>query len=430
MRWAICTGVFFLSMVATTATILGEEAGRSLSTPKRQCIIFCRHYDAEGGCLTGGIHSLGNGDSTWMLPNVDIGISGIKNADGATVEVTIIQANAELVRSLKFVKFNDTLVVPLGEKLANGFTPRVEILIGAGDVIHWNWDRHDDGTKLSPTAAQREAVFSALTQSGFARVSCTSCSRLPTLIGEQTYDMLSCGIDCVQEYSELAAYLYCGYCPHRRGWLDLLAVSCPLLNEWLSNNRDQYERAMFGSVACYQIDLLGGPSLVQNLETLGRLPRQTNVGVTIYKKRVNGLWLNDQESQAVRKLPFRLTILPFEIGSFWSACEHHAQRKGPSFKHGIKMVCVSWLTAEAAIPEFKKLPNLEEILIFAAVEHKNDAKTLATLKAVQKALPKAEAHLVFYGDDKPGKTASQKSQSPRDLGVTYDDPMIQTVLLE
>jgi hypothetical protein len=425
MRWAICIGVFFLSMVGATATLLGEEAGRSLSTPKRQCIIFCRHYDAEGGCLTGGIHSLGNGDSTWVLPNVDIGISGIKNADGATVEVTIIQANAELVRSLKFVKFNDTLVVPLGEKLANGFTPRVEILIGAGDVIHWHWGRHAGGAKPSPEAAQREAVFTALTGSGFARVSCASCSRLPTLMGEQTYDMLSSGIECVQEYSELAAYLYCGYCPHRRGWLDVFAASYPLLNEWISTNRDQYERTLFGSVACYQVDLLDGPALAENLETIGRLPEQTRVGVTIYKK---GLRLDDRELRAVKKLPFRVMVLPFEVGSFWSASEQHAERKGPSFNAGIKMVSVSWQTAEVAIPQFKTLPNLEEILIVAAAKDENDAKTRATLRAVQRALPKAEAHLVFYGDDKPRKTASHKANSPSDLGVSYDQPTIETVL--
>lgn len=69
------------------------------------------------------------------------------------------------------------------------------------------------------------------------------------------------------------------------------------------------------------------------------------------------------------------------------------------------MVDVNWQLAERAIPSFKELSNLEEILILAT--YGDETKARETLKAVQKALPKAEAHLVFYGEKKQPKATAR-----------------------
>ena len=307
------------------------------------------------------------------------------------------------IHVVKFVKFDDTLVIPLGEKAAKGAAPRVEVLVGAGDVIHWNWPCNDD-KHLDREAAERERVFRAIGATGTARISCSRGSRLKERMGDEAYGDLWDGIDCLRDYSALAVDLYCNYCPHRLGLIDALNIPTlnEILSEWLSMKGSEYEEMVFGAVGVYRVELIDGPWLMQNLESLGRLPERSRVAVTIYTKK-----MGDRLFQAVRSLRLRqVSLSNADVTYFWLPCEEHAETKGKSRDDRVKMLTVSWQVAEAAIPSFKKLPNLEEILILGASEQEGDAKAKETLRAVQKALPNVEAHLVFYGPKKrPEATA-------------------------
>ena len=213
--------------------------------------------------------------------------------------------------------------------------------------------------------------------------------------------MLGDGIDCVQDYSGVAACLYT-YCPHRLGLADALAASFPILHEWFSMHRDEYERAVFGAVGCYEVELIDGPMLMQNIESLNRLPERSRIAVVIKTKEPDGPLL-----QAIDKLRIRnVRVSDVAEDYFWSVCESHADLNSPSRNDRIKMVNVNWQLAEHAIPDFQKLPNLEEILILATYEH--EAKAKKSLKAVQKALPNAEVHLVFFGEKKEPRETSQR----------------------
>jgi hypothetical protein len=408
MRWIMGVGAVLLSFAAMWPAVLGGERGGAAVRPKQQCIIFCRQVFEDNNYRSGEIHSLDNGEKVCAWPGLEIAVKGIKQADGATVEVTLAPgAGARERHVVKFVKFDDTLVIPLGEKTAKGAAPRVEVLVGGGDVIHWNWSWNEDN-HLDREAAEREQVFRAVGATGTARISCVRGSRLKERMGEEAYWNLWQGIDCVREYSEMAVDLYCSYCPHRRGLIDALSIPIvnEILSEWLRMNGSEYEEMVFGTVGECRVELIDGPWLMQNLESLGRLSEQSRVAVTIYTRKAD-----DRLFQAARSLRIRqVSLSDADVTYFWSTCEEHAE-KGASRDEHVKMLTVSWQVAEAAIPSFKKLPNLEEILILGAAEQEGEAKARETLRAVQKALPNAEAHLVFYGEKKRPEATAAKNGS-------------------
>jgi hypothetical protein len=131
--------------------------------------------------------------------------------------------------------------------------------------------------------------------------------------------------------------------------------------------------------------------------------------------------------QAIDKLGIRnVRVSDVAVDYFWSECESHADLKSPSRNDRITMVNVNWQLAERAIPDFQKLPNLEEILIFAAYEH--EAKAKESLKAVQKALPNAEAHLVFFDEKKEPKETSQRIAAHNNA-MENDRPILESALV-
>ena len=94
------------------------------------------------------------------------------------------------------------------------------------------------------------------------------------------------------------------------------------------------------------------------------------MAVTIYTKK-----MDDRLFQAARSLRLRqVSLSNADVTYFWIPCEKHAGTKGKSRDDRVKMLTVSWQVAEAAIPSFKKLSNLEEILILGASEQEGDAK--------------------------------------------------------
>jgi hypothetical protein len=438
MRWTMIAVAFVLSFAGLPGATFGKQP--AAAKPKQQCVVFCRQFDEKGGCFTMTDHTLGSGESATVMPKVEIAIRDIKPSNGATIDVTIERPTGPAIHVVKFAKFNETQTIPLGDKGVNGAKPRLEVLIGAGDVVRldWTWDRG----KRSPEDAAREEVFEILGDTGTSRILCMGHSRLPVLIGDNAYQALDCGLDCVQNYFEFAN-LYCSICPHRFGLTDMVNASGPILSEWFWMKRESYERAWFGSVAHYDVELLAGPTLIQNLETLKRLPKQSNVTIRIHCKTPKGLgaglsreareypipaeMLTDQQlqtaldtrqAQAVKDFhAFNVFLTATEAKSFWHTAEEHAEDKGPNHNDSIKTVTVNWQTADAAIPDFKKLANLEQVLIYTAAKHEKNAKTKEALKTLQKALPTADVHLVFYGKDEQQKVPAQKTAS-RDKAET------------
>ena len=441
MRWTMIAVAFVLSFAGLPGATFGKQP--AAAKPKQQCIVFCRQFDEKNNSITAGDHTLGSGESATVMPKVEIAIRDIKPSNGATIDVTIERPTGPAIHVVKFAKFNETQTIPLGDKGVKGAKPRLEVLIGAGDVVRldWTWNRG----KGSPDDAARQEVFRTIGDTGAARMSCGSRSRLPTLISKNTYNALLEGIGCVRDCSQFYAYFYCSFVPHRFGLSDIW--SNPLVIELSQTiNTESYERALFGSVAHYDVELLAGPTLVQNLETLKRLPRQPNLAVRIHCKKLqdpgNG-WshefadgyplpaasltdnqlqtvLDSRQAQAVKDFhAFNVFLVASEAKSFWNASEEHAEKKGPNRNDSIKTVTVNWQTAEAAVPEFKKLANLEQVLIYTAAKFEKDAKPREALKTLQKALPTAEVHLVFYGKDEQQKAPAQKTAS-RDKTKTDD----------
>ena len=328
--------------------------------PKQQCIIFCRRVLEDNNYYSSEMHSLGNGKKVSAWPGLDIAVKDIKQSDGATVDVTLAPGlvharytSSSSSSSTTRWSFRWTKRLPRG-RAARGSAGRrrrcysLELAVERGQA----YDRE---------AAERERVFRAIGATGTARISCSRGSRLKERMGDEAYGDLWDGIDCLRDYSALAVDLYCNYCPHRLGLIDALNIPTlnEILSEWLSMKGSEYEEMVFGAVGVYRVELIDGPWLMQNLESLGRLPERSRVAVTIYTKK-----MDDRLFQAVRSLRLRqVSLSNADVTYFWLPCEEHAETKGTSRDDRVKMLTVSWQVAEAAIPSFKKLPNLEEILI-------------------------------------------------------------------
>jgi hypothetical protein len=396
MRRILCAIAGIVVLTGSSAAVPAAER-ETQAPPTQRCVVFCRRVTTDDHYFSSQIHTLGAGETISAWQGLDVAIKKIKPSDGATVEVTLApEAGERGAHVVKFVKFDDTLVIPLCSKAGGSAATRIEVLIGGGDVVHWNWTWNDDSLR-SPEDAERERVFRTVGATGTARISCSRGSRLKEVMGDEAYDSLWDGINGAQDYAEQLTEVYFIYCPRRPGMIDALIGSYVFFNEWLRMpSLTECEQMMFGAVPQYRVELIDGPWLLQNLQTLRRLPQRSRLAVTIYSKKPD---------QRVLKAAQDLRVATFgdpNVTYFWDTCEEHAE-KGKSRDEYVKTVTVSWPLAEAAIPSFKNLPNLEEILILADSQQEGNARTTEMLRTVQKAFPKSEAHLVFYGPKKQTK---------------------------
>ncbi|MHB1033827.1 MAG: hypothetical protein ACYC35_02460 [Pirellulales bacterium] len=335
---------------------------------------------------------------------IDMTVAG-RQPNGATVDVTVEQTRINKVdikkcdpgtclqipsvatrkrRVIDFVRFGDTLVVPMGEKLANGRTPRVEIFVGAGEIIKFNWPAHAADELLKPADAQREAIFHAILATGAARVSCERASRWAAYRGQTLHEDLA----PLRLLSDLATY-----CPHQDGVPALLCALAAMLDD--PARVERLEEALVGCDPGYCVELRDSPSLLKNVELLSRLPSLSCV--TIKTKKVD-----DRLLQAVKKLPVQHLELDATTGNepaWFTVRETHDGMTG-STDELVKTVSVPLEQAESAIPLLKALPNLEEVLI-ETVSKQDEAESKRTLTALQQALPNAETHILLFTGDCP-----------------------------
>jgi hypothetical protein len=417
MRFAVGLSVIsmLLSVVAKPAR---AEDGKAPQHPKQRYVVFCRWFDEKDCYYVPGIRTVAHGEKVRIHPSspiIDVTLTAGPQPGGASADIAVGKAEAHERHIAPFVKFNDTLVIRLGAKRAGGATPRVEILVGAGDVIRWDWNWDVKRDQRSPVEADREAVFRAITATGTARVSSQAHSRLETLIGDKAYDNVQAGIECLLSSAELA-YLY-SYLPHRSGPFDLLGVSWPLLEKW--NSTHAVERAFFGQVSHYTVELWDSPVLPMNEELLGRLRDTSNIDVVIHAKHDPLLRPNAEKLCRFQSIVWDKDLKAWgEVDGkpvLWSAVEQHTAETMKSHTERIKTVSANWQQAESAIPAFKRLPHLEQVLLNVA-EKSEESKARRTLEAMKKALPNAEVHLVcYFAESQPGNTLhkTQNAQSNR-----------------
>jgi hypothetical protein len=388
-----------------------------------------------------GITPLGdpNAKSSVRQPQITILDEGMKidvmvNArqpHGATVDATVEEAKITRVdvkqaspevalqspqvdtrkrRVIQFVRFGEALAIPTGEKDAAGIAPRVEILVGAGDVIRFPWTSENVSVPpLQGEAAQRQAIFHAVMATGAARISSFRVSRYSTLLDRSLSDDLS----AFEPLFELVE-LYNAYWPVRSRLMQLpFALSLVVTNDSAAVQR--FEDSLLGCDAGCCIELWDGPELVENVERLGRV--STLHSVNIYTKNAD-----DRLSQAVKNLHARSvaidTTIRRDAPSPVSVVETNNTPKG-SMDEIAKTAYVPWRQVESAIPALKAMPNLQVVLI-DAIGAREEAPARRALAILKRALPKAEVHVVLYSDPRDEKpqaarpaAASRPGAGPR-----------------
>ena len=193
-------------------------------------------------------------------PTVEIGPGVV---EGTTVQT--VRVDTEKKRVIEFVSFGETLVVPLGAKGSKGTLPRVELVVNPKEEVSSNWFSRTGEGAGTPADGERKAVFDVILSTGAARVSCERVSRWRKLRGRALYDDLG----PLRQFGDLAE-LYFTYCPHRFGSVDALSLLASTIRHPARVQR--LEEVLLGYDLGYSVELWDSPSLVQNVELLGRLP--------------------------------------------------------------------------------------------------------------------------------------------------------------
>jgi hypothetical protein len=436
MRITLAHLALLIAVIWASRVALAEGGRRAEPGPKPRYIVFHRWINERGDDLRGAMLSLCDGEkgSVTLLrsqspfvtgvtpvtdrkteanaqqPSITVIDEGLKidlviaarQRHGATVDVTVEETKITGVdvkscspnttlqsprvetrkrRVIDFVRFDNVLVVPMGEKRPDGTTPRVEILIGAGEIIRYNLPSHGGDLPRIPVAAEREAIFRAVLATGAARVFCVKESRWAAFRGRTLFDELS----PLGELCDLA-----GYCPCASGLANVLRVLSPLVND--PDRVQRIEEALVGCSPGYCIDLGDSPSLMRSLELLSRLPSLSSV--TIHANKVD-----DRLRQAVKKLRAQhVEIVPMsgDLSAWWGSVETHDNLEGSTHER-VKTVSVPVQRAESSLASLKALPNLQQVLI-QATGNKDEAEAKRLLAVFKPALPNAEIHVLLFAE--------------------------------
>jgi hypothetical protein len=335
-----------------------------------------------------------------------------QDESGKTIQIPTLDTRKK--RVIQFVEFDHTLAIPLGVAQADGKTPRVEILLGAGDVIRCDWTVPDEIARAART--DDDAVFDAISAAG-GEV-CTVYykeSHRNAWLGPGVRDLLDIGTASVAELAE--TFEWCGT-PVR-----VVGALATILNNEISTQA--IESAVYdGGVAGpgrLRVLLRDSPTLVSDVKLLKRLPEP--YGLTIYVDEVTDDLLHalgdltqlnvlviyagevtDELRQALSELHVERVIVldAAERGEASVAVVEYDSNVDGSARLLEKTVRVSVLDAEAAIPHLKTLPKLEHVLIDVhRPEH--EARARKAQWAVQQALPNAAIHVVLYTGHWPKK---------------------------
>jgi len=221
-----------------------------------------------------------------------------RDSDGAPHEGTTLQTvrvDTRRKRVIEWVQFGEVLAVPMGEKRSGETVPRVEVVVDLAEKTPSERPSRTDHRTPKGEEAERKAIFDTLLATGSAKVTCFTVSWWEKSSGHRLHEDL---FDLGQDLCDLAG-LYCNWCPHRMGWVDVLYLaSAPAFLEEnsLRNRLRHFELTLFGRAPQYHVLLWDSPSLLSNVELLSRCPDLW--GVTIEPTQLDGRVL-----QAIKKLP-------------------------------------------------------------------------------------------------------------------------------
>jgi len=315
MRDAASFLVVSAALIGTLPSMAGEESSPVGFQPKQRYTVRCRwireHDDyldcpaltlcdgargsicdtSQSPFVTGVTRSTGpayaNQPHIVVLDEglkIDLIVSG-RQPHGASVDVTVEQSKITRVdtkpidsdtwiqipvvdirkkRVFDFVEFGSPLVVALGEKHAGGTVPRLEIVVSDGANVRPDCTARGAGAAATPGNLQSKAVLDAILATGGAKVLCQRVSRWEEARGRE----LDADLGRFKALCDCASV--CSFAPHRAGMVDVLALLSPAVHNpaWVR----AFEEAVFGCVPGYSALLWDSPSLVRNVELLGRLP--------------------------------------------------------------------------------------------------------------------------------------------------------------
>lgn len=320
MRLALNTFVILGSLIAASPAMSGERGSPIGAQSKQQYTVFCRWIkqqdeflacpaltvsDGEKGSISDtsqspfvtGVTPLTDPNNpkafVQLQPHIVVLDEGMKidlivvgkQPDGASVDITVEQSKITKVdtkqisssttiqlpsveiakkRVFDFVRFGEPFVVPLGEKRADGTMPRLEIVVAVGKNAQPNWTSHAADRLVTPSDAKRNDILDTILATGAAKVFCQRVSRWEKIRGHE----LDADLGRLKTLCDYAS-VYC-YFPHQVGVVDVLALLSPAMHD--SVRIREFEEVVFGCVPGYSAELWDSPSLVKNVELLGRLP--------------------------------------------------------------------------------------------------------------------------------------------------------------
>ena len=308
-------------------------------------------------------------------------------------------------RVIDFVKFGEALRIPTGEKGADATTPRVELVVCAGDAMSMpsNWTSPVVG-RNGPRNAEREGIFNELLATGAARVRCERVSHWEKFCGHGlSEDLLP-----LRDLCDLAD-LYCACCPHRFGLADMLCLLAPAIDDPTRVRR--LEESLLGYDWGYSVELVGSPSLPSQVALLSRVPELWDL-VVVPEHYDYSLLHALTKVNVMHDLKLCGENRAGTMKDGWLRqqwCLHHdAPGHATLTQDAAAQVCVE--KAEAAIPALKATANLKQVFILAEDE-KGAKRLVRTQEVLEKALPHVKIDALILS---PEETADRRGAAGPD----------------
>ncbi len=429
------------------------------SEPAQQYSVLCRWVDADGSIavgpkltlLEGRKGNFSHGTQTPLVIGVSTGRHGAEKPhvavidEGTTIEVTalgrqaggttldvvaehsdILGVNARETapgtfvqvprlhirkkRVIDFVRFGDVLTIPTGKKGAGTTTPRVELVVSAGDAmsIPSNWTAPATHRPENPGDAQRSEILNTLLAAGAAaRVRCERVSRWEKFFGHTLDEDLG----PLQDLCDLAR-LYCACCPHRVGLADALGLLATAMDDPARVRR--LDESLIGYDWEYSVELVDCRLLPSYVALLGRVPE-------LWDLVVRSDHYDYQLLHALTKVNVRNNLeLDGKSGTVaardgwleqkWSL-HHDAPGRASLTLDATAELFVE--DAESALPALKATTNLKEVFLIA--EDEAGAKRMAgTRAALEKALPNVQIDTFSFSS---GQTADRRAAAEPGLDL-------------
>ena len=436
--------VVSISIVGIVQATRGGQSGSDAGQSKPSYQVVCRWIDAKGNVVIAPKQTLpdsktGSFSSSSETPfvigvdpvgcclmphismidegmKVDVTVAG-KQSDGATVDIVLEQSKVTDVekretaphifiqephvsinkkRIIRFVKFGQVLVVPMGEKSADGMASRVELVLGAAEEVDVpsNWFSSPMDERRVPDKAEHDEYLKRLLMAGTARIRCERVSQWEKFRGRPLHDDLdSLQQQSVSRYVLGLGKLYCSYYPYQTAMASVAPLAACAIGDL--DRVQRFEEALLGHDWVYSVELLDSPQLIGAASSLAYLPELWNVTVTS-KRCGYGLLhaltkINVRHNLVIHESPETESPKDEWLQKRW--CLHHDSPGYASLTlEASATVFVD--EAETVTPMLKATANLKRVLVMAECGRDTEKTEQARLErgkvAMQRELPSVE----------------------------------------